>query len=61
MPVHTLITHNDWRKTLVLGTEPIENTYWIKNIVCIPLTNEQVEEIMKAKIERVQALLSKRY
>lgn len=60
MERHTWITHLDGSKTLILWRDPVSS----KDVAMVSypeLTDEQVKEIMEAKISRVQDLLSKHF
>lgn len=56
----TWITYTDWRKEILYTREaPVRE--WIATVSYPELTDEQVKEIIEAKLERVQELLSKHF
>lgn len=56
----TWITYTDWRKEILYTREPVVRE-WIAQVTYPELTQEQVQEIIDAKISRVQELLSKHF
>lgn len=55
----TILTHTDGKKEIRYGIDPVVNTRWIETYMYSSLTNEKIEEIKKAPIEKVQEILSK--
>lgn len=56
----TGITYTDWRKE-ILYTRQAPVREWVATVSYPELTSEQVQEIIDAKIQRVQELLSKHF
>ena len=56
----TGITYTDWRKEILYKREPVVRE-WVASVSYPELTSEQVQEIIDAKIERVQQLLAKHF
>ena len=56
----TWITYTDWRKEILYTREaPVRE--WIATVSYPELTDEQVKEIIEAKLEKIQELLSKHF
>lgn len=56
----TWITYVDWKKEILYTREaPVRE--WIATVSYPELTDEQVKEIIEAKLEKIQELLSKHF
>ena len=58
MNICTGITHKDWKKEIRYCIDPVEETVEIIDVKFIEVSDDQIKEIEKATVDKVQAILS---
>lgn len=58
MNICTGITHKDWKKEIRYCIDPVEDAEDIVTVRLVEVSDEQIKEIEKATVARVQAILS---